>query len=80
MADRPYFSIPPRPSRGAGFSIEDHSMNRPLGLLFALAVSALLSACGSDTPAPPNATEDTAARVKATEMPPPPGTKVKKSN
>jgi len=45
---------------------------RPLALIV---LSAYLSGCGSETPAPPTAVENKAVQDTAAKMPPPPSTK-----
>ena len=49
---------------------------RFVGLLI---LSAYLSGCGSETPAPPTGDENKAAQQTAAQMPPPPGAGTKKA-
>jgi outer membrane PBP1 activator LpoA protein len=53
-------------------------MSRAFRLLSVLVLSVYLAGCGSDTPTPPTAAENDAAKATAAQMPPPPGTKIPK--
>jgi len=59
------------------YLLEEPSMPRPYRILGVFVLAAYLSGCGSNTPAPPTGTENTAAQAEAAKMPPPPGTKTK---